>query len=193
MPVLTDLAQAEIKRTTTRLFGLTLTRPLPMVSDGLNITYACDVHIGPTDPTGQIQQYIDKKNGKATLITGLPGQPPEDWQLDDSLPGHVDTTMRNVPIARNNVDLLYSDVGSPVVCERSESGQWQITGFSMERPGTHTLWPVDLGDMTLGPIMDMSIETRLLTFAEIGELEPFGVLPFGASAIFEGGELKQIV
>jgi len=43
----------------------------------------------------------------------------------------------------------------------------------------------------------LSIETRLLTLAEMGEEHPetypFGSLPFGASAIFEGGEVVQIV
>jgi hypothetical protein len=192
MAVLTDLASAEVKRKANRLYGEVLTRPAILVSDGINESYACDVHIGPTDPTGQIRQYVDKKN-HSTYLTGLPTQRPEDWQLDDSLPGHVDTTLRNVLIARNNADLIYADVGSPVVCERTESGNWQITGFSIERPGTHMLYPVDLGDMSIGTVIDLSIDTRLLTLAEMGELRPFGVIPFGASAIFEGGELRSIV
>ena len=193
MPVLTDLASAEIKRNVNRLFGLTLTRPTIMVSDGLNEVFCCDVNIGPTDPTGHIHQYYNDKNHKDNFLTGLPGQRPEDWQLDDSLPGHVDTTLHNVPIAKNNLDLVYADVGSPVICERDATGQWQIIGFSMERPGTHTLYPVDLGDMTLGTVIDLTVDTRLLTLAEMGEMRPFGVLPFGASAIFEGGELVSIV
>lgn len=197
MPVLTDMASAEVKRHVRKLYGLTLTRPTVLVSDGLNDVWACDVHIGPTDPTGRINQYIDEKNGKSTMLTGLPGQKPEDWQLDDSLPGGIDTTLHNVQIARNNADLIYADVGAAVIVERSESGNWQVTGFSQERPGTHFLYPVDLGSMSVGPVMNLSIETRLLTFAELGETNPvehpFGSLPFGASAIFQGGELLQIV
>ena len=193
MAVLTDLASAEVKRHVKRLFGKTLTRPTLLVSEGLNAVHAVDVHIGPTDPTGRINQYIDEKNGKSTMLTGLPGQKKEDWQLDDSLPGRVDTTLHNVPIARNNEDLLYADVGSPVIIDRSETGNWQVIGFSQERPGTHILYPVDLEDMSIGTIMDLSIETRLLTLAELGELRPFGFLPFGASAIFEGGTMIQLV
>lgn len=193
MPVLTDLASAEIKRHVKTLYGQTLTRPQLLVSDGLNIVYAVDVQIGPTDPTGRINQYIDEKNGKSTMLTGLPGQKPEDYQLDDSLPGHVDTTLHNVPLARNNTELIYADVGSPVRVDRTESGNWLVTGLSIERPGTHILYPVDLGDMSLGPIMDLSISTRLLTLAELGEFAPFGNLPLGASAIFEGPNLLRIV
>lgn len=198
MPVLTDLASAEVKRGVKKLYGMTLTRPSLLVSDGIGSHYAVDVHIGPTDPTGRIKQYLNDKDNKGEdpdddIVTGIPGQGPEDWQLDDSLPGHVDLTLHNVSLARNNRDLIYADVGAAVICERSESGNWQVTGFSMERPGTHMLYPVDLGDMTLGTVIDLSIETRLLDLGEMGTAAPFGDLPFGASAIFEGGELTQIV
>jgi len=193
MPVLTDLASAEVRRQVKTLYGDVMSRPAVVMSDGLNETYACDVRVGPTDPTGKINQYINEKNGKKSALTGLPGQPPEDWQLDDSLPGHIDNTLHNVLISRNNQDLIYAEIGSPVVMTRTESGYWEITGFTLEKPGTHHLYPVDLGDMTIGTVIDLSIDTRLLTLAEIGEEQPFGILPFGASAIFEGGELVRIV
>lgn len=194
MAVLTDLASAEIKRSTRILYGTTLTRPTLFLSDGANTTYVVDVNVGEVDPTGMINQYIDKKNGKSTMLTGLPGQRPEDWQLDDSLPGHVDTTLRNVPIARNNTELRYADIGAPVVLTRSDSlGLWEVSGFSIQRPGTHKLYPVDLADMTIGTVIDLSVTTRLLTLAELGELAAFGDLVLGASAIFKGGELQAVV
>jgi hypothetical protein len=198
MPVLTDLASAEIRSHVTKLFGTTLTRPAVLVSDGLSITYACDVNISEHDPTGRINQYFadeEEKIGEREpgSITGIPGQAPAYWQLDDSKPGHVDTTMHNVPIARNNTDLIYADVGAPVVVERSASGNWQITGFSMEMPGTYKLYPVNLELGTIGTVINLSIDTRLLTLGEMGTLAPWGQLPFGASAIFEGGVLLRIV
>ena len=204
MPVLTDLAKAEIKQNVRILYGTTLTLPTLLLSEGLNDSYVVDVNIGELDPTGTINQYNkQKKNGEldkdgkftqSTSLSGLPGQTPEDWQLDDSLPGHIDTTMRNVPLARNNKDLRYADVGAPVTLERSDVlAAWQVTGFSIQRPGTHKLYPVDLGDMTIDTVIDLSVSTRLLTFAELGELQPFGTLTFGASAIYKGGELVQVV
>lgn len=192
MPVLTDYSEAEIKRSTRRLYGMTLGRPALLVADGVTVVYAVDVNITERDPSGRIRQYIDKKNN-STLLTGLPGQPPEDWQLDDSNPGGVDTTLRNVMIARNNMDLIYAETGSAVVCERTHDGGWQVTGFSMERPGTHTLYPVDLGDMSIGTVIDLSIDARLLTLHELGTFQPFGALPFGAGALFEGGEFVRIL
>lgn len=200
MPVLTDLAKAEVKQSVRTLYGTTLTLPTLLLSEGLNDSYVVDVNIGEFDPTGTINQYIDeKKKGKkgthqSTSLSGLPGQTPEDWQLDDSLPGHVDTTMRNVPLARNNSDLRYADVGAPVILERSDVlSAWQVIGFAIQRPGTHKLYPVDLGDMTIDTVIDLSVSTRLLSFAELGELQPFGVLAFGASAIYKGGDLIRVV
>lgn len=204
MSVLTDMASAEVKWNVTTLYGTTMNRPVLLLSDGLNTSYVVDVNIGEFDPTGRIDQYYkQKRHGEIATshgrnisgsLTGLPGQTPEDWQLDDSLPGHVDTTLHNVPLAQNNMELRYADVGAPVVVSRANgNAPWEVTGFSIQQPGTHMLYPVDLSDMTIGTVIDLSITTRLLTFAELGEMQPFGSIPFGASAIFKGGELINVV
>jgi len=203
MGVITDAASAEISRRAKKLYGEVLTRPALLVSDGLHQIYSCDVNIGPVDVSGTINHYNKQdRHGKektdrkgqttANLLSGLPMQRPEDWNLDDSLPGHVDTTMHNVPLSRANHDLIYADIGAAVYVERTESGQWQVGGFSQERPGTHFMYEVDLGNMVLGSVIDLSIESRLLTLAEIGELRPFGQLAFGAAAIYQGGELLRL-
>lgn len=188
MPVLTDLASASVKRGVKILYGTVMSTPALLVSDGVNAVYACDVNIGPTDPTGRINQYTHPDSDRSEKLTGLPGQ--HEWELSDSLT--VNTVMHNVTIARNNADLIYAAVGSPVVLARSASGQWQITGFSQEQPGTYTLVPVNLGDGTLGTVMDLSLEARMLTLIELGGLRPFGDIPLGAGGIFSGGVLLQI-
>lgn len=187
MGVLTDIAQAQVKRGVRRLYGTILTRPALRVSDGITEVYACDVDIGQTDPTGRVRQFGNKDEDD-DLLTGLPGQ--DSFDLNASL--MIDTTLHDVVIARNNQDLIYADIGNAVVLDRSENGQWQITGFSFEKPGTYTLIPVNLGAGTIGTIVDLSIDTHLLTFGELGTLKPFGVIPFGASAIFRGGVLQRI-
>jgi len=200
MPVLTDLAAAQVKRDAKILYGKVLSRPALLVSDGIDVTYACDVEIGPTDPTGRISQYytLDRQGNPRTdrkglttpgLISGLPGQ--QGWDIDAS--AMINSVLRNVTIARNNLDLMYADVGTPVTLTRSASGQWEITGFAQEMPGTYTMVPVDLGNMTIGTIIDLSIDGRLLSLGELGTLEPFGTLPLGASAIFVGGVMMSIV
>lgn len=182
MPVLTDLAAAHVKRGIKTLYGKTLTRPALLVSDGISTVYACDVDIGPTDPTGRINQY--KK-----ALKGLAGQ--EGTTLDDLLT--TNTVLHNVTIARANADLIYADIGSPVTLTRSASGQWEITGFSQEMPGTYTLVPVNLSDLTIGYPIDLSLTVRLLTLAELGSIRPFGTLPLGASGVFVGGALVKVI
>lgn len=198
MPVLTDLASAQVKRGVKTLYGTVMSTPALLVSDGLNNVYACDVNIGPTDPTGRINQYNQqRRNGEIILrngytnpesLTRLPGQ--RGWELSDSLT--VNTVLHNVVIARNNVDLIYAAIGTPVILSRSHSGQWEITGFAVEQPGTYTMVPVNLGDMTIGAVVDMSLEARLLSLGEVGTLAPFGEIPLGASGIFSGGYLVRI-
>ena len=210
--MLTDLSSAVVRSNVRVLYGTTLTRPTLLVSDGINAVWAVDVNVGPTDSSGQRNQYYQqKKDGTLNTnqgfwrlgiggdvgttpsgdLVGLPGS--TEWELDNSLPGGVDTTLHNVPIARGNADLMYAEVGNAVKCERSADGQWSVTGFAMEKPGTHTLVAVDIGEMTIGGILDMSIDTRLLTLAELGELRPFGTIKLGASAIYIGGVLDRIV
>jgi len=183
--VITDMASAQVKLGVTTLYGTTTSNPTLLLSDGLNVQWVCDVNIGEFDASGEVNQYI-KKNGQPGSLTGLPGQPPEDWQLDDSLPGHVDTSMHNVPIARNNEELRYAQIGAPVVLTRNLRGQWEITGFSQEQPGTHIMYPVDLGDGSIRTIIDLTTTIRMLTLAELGEIQPFGAIPFGAGALFKG-------
>lgn len=206
MAILTDVTVAEIDRRARVLYGTILTRPTITVSDGVSLTYGCDVDIGPTDPTGLITQYkienteeswikrwlkdvfgID--DGPPDLVHNLPGQ--EEWKLGQDL--IYGTVMRNVTISRANAELIYADVGAAVRLERTGTGEWQIMGFAIEQPGTYTVIPVNLDDMTIGPIADLSITTRLLTFGELGTFDDFGVLPFGASAIFMGNVLQRVV
>jgi len=185
MPVLTDLASAEVKRNVKRLFGTVRSRPALLVSDGVNSQYACEVDIGEHDVTGIIDQY--KK-----MLLGLPDDDPDThFNLDNE--ALINTTLHNVLIARNNRDLIYADIGNPVIVERSADGNWQVTGFAIERAETHTLIPVHLGDMTIGSIIDLSVTSHLLTFGELGTLSPFGNLPFGASGLFVGGTLMKVI
>jgi hypothetical protein len=195
MPVITDVASAQVKRGVRRLYGTVLSKPAPLVSDGIELIWACDVDIGAFDPTGRNRQFGNKDDDITgtgddddDLLEGLPGQ--DSFDLDASL--MIDTTLHNVVIARNNADLIYAEVGNAVTLERSQSGQWQVTGFSIEKPGTYTVIPVDLGNMTIGTVVDMSIDGHMLTLGEMGTLSPFGVIPFGAAGVFRGGKLLRI-
>lgn len=182
MPILTDVTSVQIKENVRKIFGKTLTEPRLMVSDGISSTYACDVDISQYDPTNRIDQYYYDTRG-------LPHQ--KGFTIDDTLT--IGTVLHNVSIARGNAELMYAAIGSPVELNRTASGQWEITGFSVEQPGTYTLTPVSLGDLTIGTVINLSVDGRILTLGELGTLQPFGNLPFGATGIFVGGVLSKIV
>lgn len=179
---LTDLTQAVVNSNVTVLQGQVVTRPALLVSDGTNTTYACDVDVAM--PT------LDGKYDQTTLdLTGVPGT--DHYVVDDSIT--TGTILRNVPVANNNGQLRYADIGNAVVLQRSTTGQWQITGFSQQIPGTHTRVPVDLGASEIGNIIDLSITGRRLTFLELSTIGGgFGVCPFGASGLFVAGALEYI-
>lgn len=100
--------------------------------------------------------------------------------------------LRNVPISRNNRELLYADAGTAVQLERSASGQWEITGLADEMPGTYISFTVDLSTFAFGPVTDFSTASRLLTYAELATYGGYGIVPYGAIGIFVGGVLEEI-
>ena len=166
MSILSYLLRAEIKDARIELNGKTLTRPTLLVTDGVSVVYACDVDIGVKDPAGneQVELLIDKYN----------------------------TVLRNVRIARSDYELIYADVGAAVRLRRSASGQYEIVGFSDEVPGTYTRIPVDIANLTIGAIQELSISSRPLTLIELSTFGTFGTMPFGAIAVFQGSTLLRI-
>lgn len=180
--ILTDQTKTLITGNPTVLYGKVVTRPALLVTDGQNQIYACDVDIGVTDPTGlidQTQKYLGGVPGSSSFATG-----------DDLVYG---TILHNVSIARNNQSLLYADVGNPVVLQRDGSGQWQVTGFGTEMPGTRVRIAVDLGDLTIGSITDLSIVARPLQLGELATYGGgFGLCPLGAVGLFVGGQFKGL-
>lgn len=166
MTQLTYLVQAELRSVRSELNGRVLTRPALLVTDGVAIVYACDVDIGVKDPAGneQVGDLIDKNN----------------------------TVLRNVTVARSNYELIYADVGAAVRLRRTESGKYEIVGFSDEMPGTYIRVPVDLGDLSIGSVQDMTVTSRPVTFGELQDFGGFGVVPFGAVAIFVGNDFVRL-
>jgi hypothetical protein len=101
--------------------------------------------------------------------------------------------LRNVPIARANRELLYAEVGAAVRLRRTESGRYEVSGFSQEQPGTYIRIPVTLSTFVLGPIEDESVTGRPLTYEELATLGAgYGFCPYGAVGIFKGGVLQEI-
>jgi hypothetical protein len=101
--------------------------------------------------------------------------------------------LRNVPIAANNNALTYAEAGCAVTLRKTVSGQYTITGFAKEMPGTYIRIPVTIATGAFGPTENLSITSRPLTLGELQDYGGgFGIIPFGAVATFQGGVLIRI-
>ena len=100
--------------------------------------------------------------------------------------------LKNVPLARANKDLMYADVGNPCRLRRTDAGRWEVIGFSKEMPGTYIRFPVSLADLSFGPVENLTLDSRALTYAELESYGGYGLVPYGATGIFKGGILQEI-
>lgn len=171
MSVLTNLTEAVIRDGRVELDGKVVTRPQLLVTDGIQIMYACDVDIGVVDISGY-DQTLD-------LVPIVDGQA-------------IGSILHNVPIATGNRDLIYAEVGSAVRLRRTSSGRYQIVGFSKIMPGTYTRYPVTIDLGTIGVIEDLSIVTRVLTLADLIDFGGFGTVPLGAVALYQGSTFIRL-
>jgi hypothetical protein len=166
--LLTYLIRGEIDQSIREIDGTILTRPTLLVTDGLALTYGCDVDVG--------------------IKT-----------LDSNTGDEVVTPLRNVPIAANSRNLIYSDAGTAVRLRRSETGRWEVIGLSKRRPGTYTRIPVHIPDPSFGPIpydvgpaAEVGLVARALTYDELATFGGYGVVPYGATGIFRDGVLIEL-
>jgi hypothetical protein len=171
MSILTYLIDAEISDKNTQFDGKTLTRPTLMALDGQNRTYVCDVDVGKRDP------------------------------------------LRNVPIASADGAIRYADIGSAVRLVRSPTGKFEITGYSKRMPGTYTIMPVtipkidfgpqlvygglaqaaNVGQIVVGAPQQVGVTTRALTYDELASFGGYGVMPYGAIALYKDGVFQEIL
>lgn len=167
MSVLTYLLEASVRDGRRELEGKVLTRPRLRLSDGRHLTYVADIDIGITG-------YDPVTNAKVV-------QP-----------------LRNVPIAVGNRDVIYAEAGMAVKLKRSDSGRWEISGFAKRLPGTYKRVGVrppkfcfGLPDYEVDPDEDVGLYSRVLTYEELATYT-YGIVPYGAIAIFRGETLLEI-
>lgn len=159
--------QAVVDASQREIDGKVLTRPTLLVSDGLSLTYGCDIDIG--------QKALDDAGNE------------------------VVSPLRNVPIANGVQELLYADVGAAVRLRRSDSGRWEITGYTKRAPGTYTRVPVTVPTpgiapvpYVLGSVVSIGISARMLTYEELAEFGAYGSIPYGAIGLFRDDTLLEI-
>lgn len=110
------------------------------------------------------------------------------WACDVRIPGY-DDPLRLVPVAMNNRELLYADVGQAVTLARSLSGRFEVTGFSKRKPGRRVRIGVNLRTGQALPPEDTTLTARSLTYAELELYGGYGVVPYGSYGMFRGGVL----
>lgn len=119
--------------------------------------------------------------------------------IDSNTGDEVVTPLRNVPIAANSRDVIYSDAGTAVRLRRSESGRWEVVGLSKRRPGTYVRVPVTIPEPGFGPIaydlgepLQVGLIARALTYDELASFGGYGTVPYGATGIFRNGVLIEL-
>ena len=219
MSVLTYLTETQITEAAAEITGKTLTRPALLATDGNVLVYVVDVDIGAqpiglssstfqtvtTDPISgavtTVTSVTQVVNGTTvttttTVVTNPPAAPITNVTVTkdstSAAQSSTPTILRDVPIARNNRELVFADAGAAVTLRRSANGRYEIVGLSNELPGTYTQFTVDLGNFSFGPVIDLTLVARALTFGELASLGSFGVTPFGATGLFKGGVLQEI-
>jgi hypothetical protein len=167
MSVLSNLTEAKLRDAKTEIQGKVLSRPALLVTDGEVLVYACDVDIGISTLTGydQTPDLVDKNN----------------------------STLRNVPISKNNRELIYAEVGNAVQLRRSTSGRYEIVGYAKEMPGTYKRYPIDLVNLTIGAVEDLTISAIPIPLGDLQNFGGgFGFIPLGAIGIYRGSTLIEI-
>lgn len=180
--ILTYLTQAAIRDSVQQMTGEIVTRPALLKTDGSSLTYCADVQI-------PVAATIERDPVTGTIETGR--------------------ILRNVPIAMGNRDLIYANINQAVTLTRNgSSGRFEITGFAKSKPGKYVRIAVDLGEVWggadgsgaggTGPVVglpvDAGITVRRLTLGDYadptyspgGSFVPWGVIPLGSYASFNG-------
>lgn len=170
MSTLTYLMQAVVDGSKREIDGKTLTRPFLLIADA----------------NTQLTYGVD-------VDIGLK-------QVDPNTAEEVVTPLRNVPIASGSHEIVYADAGTAVRLRRSDSGRYEVVGFTKRMPGNYTRYGIQIAAPSADPIVWVidepiaaGLSSRPLTFEELGTIGPgFGITPFGAYGLFRGDVLVEI-
>ena len=178
MSTVINVVEATVRDAKDTIEGKVLSRPTLIYTDGINVTYGCDVDIG--------MEGVINENGDIGILP-----------------------LKNVPIASGNLELTYAEVGNAVLLKKSTAGHWEITGFAKTVPGKFSLQPVtitgfcipfplvDGGEVTppiviIGTPVEISTDSRPLTYGELSVYGIYGIIPYGAIGVFQNDVLVEI-
>lgn len=99
------------------------------------------------------------------------------------------TVLRNVPIAMNNREIFYAQVGWPVLLRKMSNLKYAIVGLGKSIKLTTDVTYVSFTDgVSIVSRETLGYYYRRLTLGELGTIEDFGDLPFGAIGIFNAAD-----
>lgn len=132
-----------------------------------NWCWACDVDIGVDMPT------VDASGTTTTT-----------------------TILEAVPVASNNKEILYAEIGKGVTLSIMNNNKWSITGLSKVVNSTrHYIYVAFVDDIVtiVGEEM-IGQNTRRLTYGELATLGGYGLIPYGAFGRFDAsGNLIKLI
>lgn len=101
-----------------------------------------------------------------------------------------DEPMTGVPVASNNREIIYAEIGKAVALSKMSSGKWCISGLAKKCRGLGHIIYMSFLDDKVSVVNDgwKGKLTRRLSLGELGGLGPssFGALPLGAYGRFDG-------
>lgn len=104
--------------------------------------------------------------------------------------------LQAVPIATNNRDILYADIGKPVSLARAGNGKYQIVGLAKTVRSTAHIMYLSAGE-SLGAVFSeetIGYTVRRLTYEELDTCGGYGVVPYGACGRFDAaGSLVKLI
>lgn len=122
--------------------------------------WGCDVDIG------QSMTYTDKTGRQQTT-----------------------SVLQNVPIAMNNREIFYAQVGWPVLLRRMTTSRYAIVGLGKSIKTTTEITYVSFTNgVQITSRAVRGFYYRRLTLGELGDNGQFGTLPFGAIGVFNAAD-----
>lgn len=166
--LLTYLIRGEIDQSIREIDGTILTRPTLLVTDGLSLTYGCDVDVGLKSLDGNTGDEVVAPLRNVPIAANS----------RDLIYADAGTAVR----------LRRSETGRWEVTGLSKRrpGSYTRTPVHIPEPG---FGPIAYD---LGTTAEVGLVARALSYDELASFGGYGVVPYGATGIFRGGVLIEL-
>ena len=95
--------------------------------------------------------------------------------------------LRAVPVASNNREIIYAEIGKPVYLKRMVGNKYSITGLAKTQISTIHYLYVSFADDIFSIVDEeyVGFTIRPLTYGELADYGGYGVVPYGARGKFD--------